>query len=127
MLFEPQCVAFAPVRGRQIRPTHVARSEVLAIVTHDSEKRLIGLKNPTIEIPDEDADYVGVDQAYRRSGTSRRTLQADRGSPDLGFAFREIAIEMGVLQRNRGLRGEELQYCGPGRCEGAAGQVVLEV
>jgi hypothetical protein len=32
------------------------------IVPHDVEKGFIGLQNPAVEIPDEDADDVGVDQ-----------------------------------------------------------------
>ena len=64
----------------------------------------------TFEIPDEDPDDVGVDQA-----------------PDLGFAFCEIAVQTGILQRDRGLRGKQLQHRDPGRREDARGQVVFEV
>src|SRR5258707_1018244 len=38
-------------------------SSDLMIVPHDVEKGFIGLQNPAVEIPDEDADDVGVDQA----------------------------------------------------------------
>jgi hypothetical protein len=33
------------------------------IVPHDVEKSFIGLQHPSVEIPDKDADDVGVDQA----------------------------------------------------------------
>jgi hypothetical protein len=33
------------------------------IVPHDVEKGFIGFQNPAVEIPDKDADDVGVDQA----------------------------------------------------------------
>ena len=59
---------------------------------------------------DEDPDDVGVDQA-----------------PDLGFALFEIAVQAGILQRDRRLRGKQLQHRDPGRREGPRGQVVFEV
>ena len=49
---------------------------------HHAEKRVIGLDNAAFELPDEDADDVGVDQA-----------------PNLRFAFCEIAV--GVRKRQR--------------------------
>ena len=64
----------------------------------------------TFEVPDEDADDVGVDQA-----------------PDLRFPFLEVAIETGILQGDRGLRREQFQHRDPGRREDAGGQVVFEV
>ena len=74
------------------------------------EKRVIGLENLTVEIPDEDPDDVGVDQAS-----------------DLRFAFGEIAVQAGILERDRGLRGKQLQHRDAGRREDARRQVVLEV
>ena len=66
--------------------------------------------NPTFDLPEEDPDDVGLDQ-----------------SPDLGFAFFEIAVQTSILQRDRCLRGKQLQHREPGRREDAGGQVVLEV
>ena len=102
--------AVAPFRRSQVRPADAARGEVLAVVSHDAEKRVIGLDDPAVEVPDEDPDDIGVDQA-----------------PDLGFAFRQIAVETGVLQRDRRLGGEELQHRYPGRREDPRSQVVLEI
>ena len=75
VLFDPLCVALAPVPRGQIVPVDATRCEVITVVSDDPEKRVIGLENPTVEVPDEDADDVGVDQA-----------------PNLRFAIFEIAI-----------------------------------
>ena len=61
-------------------PVDAARREILAVVSHHSEKRVIGFENRTIEIPEEDADNVGFDEA-----------------PDLRFAFRKVAVQAGIL------------------------------
>ena len=37
----------------QILPVDAACREVLAVVSDDPEKRVIGLENPTVEVPDE--------------------------------------------------------------------------
>ena len=37
--------------------------EIFAVITDDAEKRVVRFENPAIEIADEDADDVGVDQA----------------------------------------------------------------
>ena len=61
-------------------------------------------------IPDANPDNVGVEQA-----------------PYFGLAFRQITVEMGVLQRDGCLGSEELQHRAPSRRENAGRQVVLEV
>src|SRR5271168_2367729 len=43
------------------------------------------------------------------------------------FAAVQIRIEAGILQRNRGLRSQQLQYCDPVRGEGVRSQIVLQV
>src|SRR5258708_4940086 len=43
------------------------------------------------------------------------------------FAALHIRIEVGVLQRNRGLRSQHLQQCDPVRGEGARSQIVLQI
>src|SRR5208283_3408901 len=63
VLFDPLCVALAPVPGGKILPVDAARREVLAVVSDDLKKRVIGLENPTIEVPNEDADNVGFHEA----------------------------------------------------------------
>ena len=110
VLFDPLSVALAPVPGGQILPVDAGRREVLTVKSHDSEKGLIGLKNPTIEVPDEYADDVGVDQA-----------------PDLPFTIFEIAIKSRILERDRGLRRQQLQDRDPGGSENGCGRVVLNV
>src|SRR5208337_209071 len=62
VLLYPMCVAVVPLRRRQVRPADAAGDEVLAIISHHVEKRVVSLKNATIEIPDENSDDVGVDQ-----------------------------------------------------------------
>ena len=86
------------------------RYEVLTVVAHDTQKRVIGLENPTFEIPNHDADDVCVDEA-----------------PDLRFAFGEIAVQTGILQRDRGLRGEQLQHRYARWGKHAGREAVLEV
>src|SRR5258708_34277584 len=43
------------------------------------------------------------------------------------LAALQIRIEVGVLQRNRGLRSQHLQQCDPVRGEGARSQIVLQI
>src|SRR5262249_48106208 len=85
-------VAIPPLERGEIRPPDMARDEVLTIVSHDSEKSFVGLQNPTVEMPDEDADNVGVDQApnFRLA-----LLQCLLGA----FAFRDIHVCADYLDR----------------------------
>ena len=69
-----------PFRRRQIRPADGCRDEILAVVSHHTKKRVIGLENPTLEIPNEDPDDVGIHQAS-----------------DPSFAFGEIPVQARVL------------------------------
>ena len=55
-------VALQPFRWRQVRPTEAARDQIIAVVFHDPEKRVIGLGDPSVEVIDEDADDVGLKQ-----------------------------------------------------------------
>src|SRR6266851_6881763 len=80
------------------------------VVSHHTEKRVVGLENPTFEVPEEDPDDVGVDQ-----------------TPDLGFASLEIAVQTSVLQCDRRLRGEQLQHRDSSRREDPGAEVVLEI
>jgi hypothetical protein len=84
LLSDPCVIPVAPVGRRQVRPSYAARNQVFAIVVQHAKKFVIGLKNATFEIPDENSDDVGVDQA-----------------PDFRFAFCEIAV--GVRKRQRAL------------------------
>ena len=52
------------------------------VVVHHAEKCVVGLDDPAVEIPDKDADDVGVDQASNPR-----------------FAFREIAVRVRKRQR----------------------------
>src|SRR5262249_42173448 len=108
--FSGPCEAVAPVRWLQVPQAYATRNEIRTVVSHHAEKRVIGLDNPLSELPGEDPDDVGVNQA-----------------PDLRFAFCEMAVQMGILQRDRGLRGEQLQHRDPSGRENARGQGVLEV
>ena len=103
-------VPVLPFCRRQIPPAHATREEIFTAVLHHVEKRFIGLNNLTFEVPDEDPDNVGVDQA-----------------PDLGFALFEIPVKTGILQGDRGLRRKQFQHCDPGRSENVRGQVIFEV
>jgi hypothetical protein len=110
LLFDPCVIPVAPVRRRQVRPPYAARNQVFAIVVHHAKKFVVGLKYATLEIPDQNSDDIGIDQA-----------------PDFRLALRDVAIQVGILQCDRGLRGEQLQDRDPGRREDARRQVVFEV
>ena len=43
------------------------------------------------------------------------------------FAALQIGIQAGILQRDRGLRGQQLQHCNAGRRKGERRQIVLEI
>src|SRR6478609_6086280 len=106
----PLLVAVAPFRRCKVSPAQTARDEILTVVSHDAEKCVIALQNPTSTLPDDDPDDVGVDQASY-----------------LRFAFAEIAVQTRIFQRDCRLRGEQLQYRDPGWREDPGGQVVLKV
>jgi len=73
-------VAVAPFRRCQRCPVQATRGEILPVVSHYTEKLVIGLKNAPLDFPDDDADDVGVDQVA-----------------DLLVARQEIAVERNVL------------------------------
>src|SRR5215469_2873173 len=99
-----------PFRRGEVRPAQATRDEILTVVSHHAEKGVIGLENPTSKLPDDDPDDIGINQA-----------------PDLRFALGEIAIQLSIFERDRRLRGEQLQDRDPTRREDAGSQVVLEV
>ena len=74
------CVEVAPFRRRQHRTLQASRGEILAVVPHDAQKRVIGLKYATFEVPDHDPDDIGIDEAS-----------------DLPVALPEIAVELNIL------------------------------
>src|SRR5882757_1652182 len=63
MLLDQSRITIPPLRWREVGPAYAARDEILVIVPQHVEKGFTGLQNPAVEIPDEDADDVGVDQA----------------------------------------------------------------
>src|SRR5712671_6252834 len=75
LLFDPCVIPVAPVGRRQVRPPYAARNQVFAIVVHHAKKFVVGLKNATFEIPDENSDDVGIDQ-----------------TPNLRFAFLQCLL-----------------------------------
>src|SRR5271166_6299371 len=108
------CIAVTPFRRRQLCPPHTTRNDVFTVVSYHAQKRVIGLDNWPVDLPfdrpDEDSDDVGVDE-----------------TTDFGFALFEIAVQTGILERDRRLRGEELQHRDPSRGKGPRREVVLEV
>ena len=55
------CGIVAPFRRRQLTPAHAPGDEIFAIGLDDTEKRFVGLKNSTFDIPDEDPDDIGLE------------------------------------------------------------------
>src|SRR5260370_13422962 len=103
-------VALAPFRRRQIRPAHTTRDKIFTAVLHHAQKRFVGFDDRTFEVPDEDPQNVGVDQA-----------------PDLPFAILEIAIELRILERDCRLRRKHLQHRDAVRSENVWRQIVFKV
>src|ERR1700688_2852179 len=62
LLLDPGVISVAPVGRRQVRPPYAASNQVIVIVVHHAEKFVVGFKNTTFEIPDENSDNVGIDQ-----------------------------------------------------------------
>src|SRR6202035_2931269 len=90
LLFDPCVVPVAPVGRRQVRPPYTARNQVFAIVAHHAKQFVVGLKNATVEIPDENPDDVGIDQAPDlRFASPQRFLGA--------LALRQIEDERDTL------------------------------
>src|SRR5260370_21146942 len=103
-------VALAPLRRRQIGPARSARDEIVTAVSQHAQKGSVGFDDRTFEVPDEDPQNVGVDQA-----------------PDLSFAIFEIAIELRILERDCRLRRKHLQHCDAVRSENVWRQIVFKV
>ena len=76
-----------PLRRCQVLPAHATRDEIFPAVSQHVEKSIVGLRYFTSDIPDEDPDNIGVDEA-----------------PNLGFALFKIAVKTGILERDRCLR-----------------------
>src|SRR5262245_11356424 len=102
--------ALAPFWRGQSGPAQAARNQVLTVIPDDTEKRIIGLKNSTFEIGNEDPNDVGVDQ-----------------TPNLSFAIFEVAIKPRIFERDCRLRRQRLQQSDTVRCENVRRQIVLEV
>src|SRR5882724_2687300 len=84
-------IAPAPLGHGQIGPAQAARDEILTLVSQHPQKRVIGLENGAIEVPNEDAEDISVYQP-----------------PDLRFALGKVAVQASILERHCGLRREQL-------------------
>ena len=73
-------VEVMPLRGSQLHAVQTTRREILAVVSYDPKERIIGLENLAFDLPDDDADDVGIEQA-----------------PDLLVPLFQIAVEPDVL------------------------------
>jgi hypothetical protein len=82
-------VALAPFPRGQICPIHAPRGEILSVVSHHPQERVISLNNLAVDVPDDDPDDIGVDQ-----------------SPDLRFAFAEVTID-GVQSMGECVEGRD--------------------
>src|SRR5260370_2905808 len=66
----------------------------------------------------------------RRLGLIQVGLAAPQGllgAPALAVFLLQIRIEVGILERDRGLGGDQLQHRAPGRREDPGSQIILEV
>ena len=101
-------VDIAPFGRRQLRPSQ--RGEILPGISDDIEKGLVGFDDPAVNIPDHNPDDVRVDQ-----------------TADPSLPLPEIAVETGILERNRRLRCQHFQDRDPGGCEHVRCQIVLQI
>ena len=101
--------ALLPFGRGQVGPSHTARDQILTTVSDDAKKGLVGIDDPTVGMPDDDADDVGVDQP-----------------PNPCLALLEVAIEAAVLQRDRSFGGEELEDTNPGGGKDVGAEVIFE-
>jgi hypothetical protein len=76
-------VLLAPLGRRQIGPAQATRNDILAVVLQHAQKRFVGGDDGASEVPNADAQNVGVDQAS-----------------DLAFAICEIATKPRILERD---------------------------
>src|SRR5262249_51105639 len=84
--------AVAPVRRSETGPVHATADQILAVVADRSQKGVVGFANPAAELPDEDADDVGIDQ-----------------TADPGLTLLDIAVQTGDVEGDRRLRGQHLE------------------
>src|SRR5882672_8089868 len=73
------------------------------------------------------AETAGVAHGLRLVQVGLAAPKSLFGSPTIAVLLPQVRIEVGVLQRNRGLGGEQLQYRASRGREHAGGQVILEV
>ena len=85
-------VGSGPFGRCQGGPAQAARNDIIAAISHDAEKRVVGLHDATVKIENAYPDDIGVDEAS-----------------NLRLPFLEIAIETRVLQRDRGLRRQKFK------------------
>jgi hypothetical protein len=74
------------------------------------QERVVGLDDLTFDIREVDPNDVSFDQ-----------------TPNLRLTFCKIAIQACVLQRDRSLRGQQVEHRDPGRCEYVARQIILKI
>src|ERR1700737_1354780 len=72
------------------------------------------------------AKAARVAQGLRFSQVGLASPQGIFGSPSIAVLLLQVRIEVSVLQRYRGLGGDQLQHCASGRREHPRGQVILE-
>src|SRR5438445_3208550 len=57
-----QRIAITQFRWRHVRPVHSTGQEIVLIISNYAEKLIVGIKNLTLHVPDDDADDVGIDE-----------------------------------------------------------------
>ncbi len=83
-------IAVAIFGGCHIGPAQATCEEILTLVSDHTKKRVIGLENCAIEVPNLDSDDIGVYQP-----------------PYLRLALGKVAVQASILERHCGLRREQ--------------------
>src|SRR5262249_53171465 len=69
-------------------------------------------------------------EEFELTSRSHRAQESGNGiddEPKILFLSLQIRIKARVLERNRGLRSQQVQYGNPARSEGARSQIVLQI
>ena len=71
---------------------NATRIEIVTIVSHDSEERVITLKNPAFEIPNEYPNDVGVDQGSNLCFAFTNLTFSFLGRSNVGHGSNEFGV-----------------------------------
>src|ERR1700677_151432 len=102
--------AVPPFGRRQVGPVHTSGEDIFTIVAYDAQEGVVGLENLSLKIPDHDSNDVCINQPA-----------------DPGFALCKVPVQTSILERDRGLGGQQLEDSHSCRSKGMWRQVGLQI